>query len=273
MTFGLVLAIDELADDCDCSRRRQPHPEPSRRAGSDMTLSRRAGVLPPRAGRRRTTLARFVQGGSIVNDVGFDAVVRGIAQSSSRRRLLRGAAAGALGAATLGLADVAAKGKKGGKGKNGFRLHGDGAITSPGAPGCQEDEAGCDVTMEGDANATHLGKASFSGTLTVIWANGTPNPDGGGGVCAPASGETVLTVGGATAGKKKGKKQGTLTLALDGTDCEVGGSGAAVPHQFTGTYAITGGTGDFEGATGEGALEALNTGGDLSVKAKGKIHL
>jgi hypothetical protein len=248
MTFGLVLAIDELADDCDCSRRRQPHPEPSRRAGSDMTLSRRAGVLPPRAGRRRTTLARFVQGGSIVNDVGFDAVVRGIAQSSSRRRLLRGAAAGALGAATLGLADVAAKGKKGGKGKNGFRLH-------------------------GDANATHLGKASFSGTLTVIWANGTPNPDGGGGVCAPASGETVLTVGGATAGKKKGKKQGTLTLALDGTDCEVGGSGAAVPHQFTGTYAITGGTGDFEGATGEGALEALNTGGDLSVKAKGKIHL
>ena len=51
----------------------------------------------------------------------------------------------------------------------------------------------------------------------------------------------------------------TLTLSIDG-ELSGDGSGAAnAPFTFTGVYTITGGTGQFAGATGAGRVEATGT--------------
>jgi hypothetical protein len=127
-----------------------------------------------------------------------------------------------------------------------FKSSGSGTEMSLSAAGCQFTLAGCTVQSTGTATSSHLGTGPYTSTLTVFWAAATPN--GAGGFCAPASGPATLTAANGD----------TLTMQVTGTVCEVGATSANVPHTFTGTYTITGGTGRFAGATGSGT----STGGD-----------
>jgi hypothetical protein len=103
---------------------------------------------------------------------------------------------------------------------------GAGAVTSPGASGCQFSPGLCVVTSSGTLTGDALGQATFTSTLNILWSSATPN--GGGGFCAPASGTTTVT---AAAGD-------VLALGEVGTVCEAGHTGTPVPHTFNGTYVI-----------------------------------
>ena len=127
-----------------------------------------------------------------------------------------------------------------------FKSSGSGTETSLSAAGCQFTSAGCTVESDGTAISTHLGKGPYVSTLTIDWSAATSN--GAGGFCAPASGSSTLTAANGD----------TLTFTDTGTVCEVGATGLDVAHTFSGTYAITGGTGHFAGAGGSGTI----TGGD-----------
>jgi len=127
-----------------------------------------------------------------------------------------------------------------------FKSAGSGTETSLSAPGCQFTPPGCTVQSNGTATSSHLGSGPYSSTLTVDWALATSN--GAGGYCAPASGFGTITAANGD----------TLDQTDSGTVCEVGQTGANVPHTFTGTFTNTGGTGRFATASGGGAV----TGGD-----------
>ena len=127
-----------------------------------------------------------------------------------------------------------------------FSSSGTGTEMSLSAVGCQFTLAGCAVESNGTATSSHLGTGAYVSDLTVVWAQATSN--GHGGFCAPASGPSTLTAA----------HGDTLTLSNSGTVCEVGHTGANVPHTFNGTYTITGGTGRFAHASGSGT----ETGGD-----------
>jgi hypothetical protein len=113
-----------------------------------------------------------------------------------------------------------------------------GTVTNAGAPGCQFTPSGCTLTSTGNLNGIVGG--TYSSTLTTLWTQATPN--GHGGFCAPAAGDTTLTLPGL----------GTLTKHESGTVCEVGVTGVNVAHTFAGSFAVTSGTGIFAGATGSG---------------------
>ena len=127
-----------------------------------------------------------------------------------------------------------------------FHSSGTGSESSLSALGCQFTVAGCTVESNGTGTSSHLGKDTYVSDLTVNWAAASSN--GNGGYCAPASGPSTITAANGD----------TLTLQNTGAVCEVGATGSSVPHTFTGTYTITGGTGRFQGATGSGT----ETGGD-----------
>lgn len=127
-----------------------------------------------------------------------------------------------------------------------FSSSGSGTETSLSASGCQFTTSGCTVQSTGTANSSHLGSGSYVSTLTVNWAQATSN--GAGGFCAPADGPSTLTAANGD----------TLSLSNNGTVCEVGATGANVPHTFVGKVTITGGTGRFAHASGSGT----ETGGD-----------
>lgn len=87
-------------------------------------------------------------------------------------------------------------------------------------------------------------------------------PNGDGGYCAPASGTSTLTAANGDA----------VYLTMTGTVCEVGATGLNVPHTFSGTYTITGGTGRFDNATGSGSVTGGDDGwGDVWYQLRGTI--
>ncbi len=117
-----------------------------------------------------------------------------------------------------------------------------------GSSGCQSTPEGCTVTASGWSRSLHLGKGTFTSSLSIDWAAATSN--GAGGYCAPASGtSTIVAANGAE-----------LDEIVAGTVCEVGPTGSNVPHVFNGTYAVVGGTGRFANATGEGSVVANDDG-------------
>jgi hypothetical protein len=118
------------------------------------------------------------------------------------------------------------------------RINATGTVTNAGAAGCQLTSAGCTLTSSG--SLTGVVGGTYTSTFTILWTQATTN--GQGGFCAPATGQTTLTLPGL----------GTITKSETGTVCEVGATGLNVPHTFTGTFTVTGGTGLFNGATGAG---------------------
>ncbi len=127
-----------------------------------------------------------------------------------------------------------------------FTSNGSGTETSLSASECQFTSAGCTVQSKGTAISTHLGKGSYTSTLTINWSASVLQRDGG--WCAPATGTGMLTAANGD----------TLTQYESGTVCETGPSSLTVPHSFIGSFYDTGGTGRFANASGEGTV----TGGD-----------
>jgi hypothetical protein len=113
-----------------------------------------------------------------------------------------------------------------------------GTVTNAGGVGCQFSASGCTLTSTG--NLTGIVGGTYSSTFTIMWTQATAN--GQGGFCAPASGDTTLTL----------PALGTLTKHEIGKVCEVGATGLNVAHTFTGTFTVSSGTGVFAGATGSG---------------------
>ena len=119
-----------------------------------------------------------------------------------------------------------------------IRITGTGTVTNAGAAGCQLSASGCTLTSTG--NLTGVVGGTYSSTFTIMWTQATPN--GQGGFCAPATGDTILTLPGL----------GTITKHEIGKVCEVGATGVNVAHTFIGTFTVTGGTGMFSSGTGAG---------------------
>jgi hypothetical protein len=115
-----------------------------------------------------------------------------------------------------------------------------GTVTNAGATGCQFTSSGCTLTSSG--NLTGVVGGTYTSTFTILWTQATSN--GNGGFCAPAAGDTTLTLPGL----------GTLTKHETGNVCEIGATGPNVAHTFTGSFAVTSGTGVFAGATGSGSV-------------------
>jgi hypothetical protein len=113
-----------------------------------------------------------------------------------------------------------------------------GTVTNAGAAGCQSTASGCTLTSSG--NLIGVVGGTYTSTFTILWTQATPN--GQGGFCAPASGQTTLTLPGL----------GTITKQETGQVCEVGATGTNVAHTFSGTFSVSGGTGLFSNASGSG---------------------
>lgn len=133
-----------------------------------------------------------------------------------------------------------------------FHVMGAGFITSISPDACPGLACRLTITAAGTAEVKGIGSGSFASTLTVLL--GAAGPNGGGGVCAPASGSATLAVNGSE-----------VTLAQVGTFCDVndlstGGSvGPLVGHTLDGTYFVLSGSGRFRNARGAGSL---TVGGD-----------
>jgi hypothetical protein len=130
------------------------------------------------------------------------------------------------------------------------RINATGTVTDAGAAGCQLSLAGCTLTSTG--TLTGVVGGTYSSTFTIMWTQATSN--GAGGFCAPATGHTTLTLPGL----------GTITKNETGTVCEVGVTGSNVPHSFTGTFTVTGGTGLFNNASGSGTAAFTQQPGSTS---------
>jgi hypothetical protein len=118
------------------------------------------------------------------------------------------------------------------------KINSTGTVTNAGVAGCQLTVAGCTLTSSG--SLTGVVGGTYTSTFTILWTQATAN--GQGGFCAPAAGQTTLTLPGL----------GTITKNETGTVCEVGATGLNVAHTFTGTFTVTGGTALFNNATGSG---------------------
>ena len=94
------------------------------------------------------------------------------------------------------------------------------------------------LTMSGKVTGFFGG--TFTSSFTFDLTKATPN--GPSSFCYPATGTVTLTLPGL----------GTLTKQETGKVCEVGPTGANVPHTFTGTFTISGGSGVFSNASGSG---------------------
>jgi hypothetical protein len=117
-------------------------------------------------------------------------------------------------------------------------ITGTGTVTNAGAAGCQLSASGC--TLASTGTLAGIVGGTYSSTFTIMWTQATPN--GHGGFCAPAAGDTTLTLPGL----------GTITKHEAGTVCEVGATGLNVAHTFAGTFTVTSGTGVFSAGTGSG---------------------
>ena len=117
----------------------------------------------------------------------------------------------------------------------------------------------CDQTIELDFNGTHLGKSTYSavGTIVLYVEEFCSTPSSGPGITFESS----------TAGTIVAANGDALTADVAVSGCADGVT-AALP---SGTYTITGGTGRFAGATGDGTVEAVAEGGALSNEWAGTI--
>jgi hypothetical protein len=115
-----------------------------------------------------------------------------------------------------------------------------GTVTNAGAVNCQFTASGCVLSSSGSLAGAVGG--TYTSTLTILWTQATSN--GHGGFCAPASGQTTLTLPGL----------GTITKQETGQICEVGTTGTNVAHTFSGTFTVSGGTGLFSNASGSGTV-------------------
>lgn len=102
------------------------------------------------------------------------------------------------------------------------------------------------VSGAGAGSLSSSGKITgfFGGTFTASFAFdlASATPNGPSSFCYSATGTVSLTLPGL----------GTLTKQESGKVCEVGPTGANVPHTFRGTLTISGGTGMFSNASGSG---------------------
>lgn len=142
-----------------------------------------------------------------------------------------------------------------------FIATGSGTQTNQSPADCQSTGTrDCTLQTTGMFSGFPIIKGTYMTTLTVHWGTSTPN--GSGGSCAPADGPTTLT---ALDGDQ-------LTLQNTGNYCEIGPTGPSVPHRYTGTYTITGGTGRFANAAGTGTVISFDDGmGHSYFIAWGKI--
>ncbi len=115
-----------------------------------------------------------------------------------------------------------------------LRLFASGSMTGIGEADCQLSDAGCTVTNEGIARGTHIGKGTFSQTVTIFWKSGW---QAGTDRCAPASG--MITVTAADKSTINAVRTGTVCISGDITT-------------FNAAYTITGGTKRFANASGTG---------------------
>ena len=117
----------------------------------------------------------------------------------------------------------------------------------------------CDQTIELDFKGTHLGKSTYTavGIIVLYFEEGCLTPGGGFGITFESS----------TAGTIVAANGDALTADVAVSGC-ADGETAALP---SGTYTITGGTGRFADATGEGTVEAVAEGGALSNEWAGTI--
>ncbi len=115
-------------------------------------------------------------------------------------------------------------------------------------------------TFNGTATSSHLGTGAWDATIDVPISSIAPAADGQ--YCGPATGSATLT---AASGD-------LLDFDYAGTVCEQGPALFGVPHTFTGTYVITGGTGRFTNATGAGTITAGDDGnGNAYMRDRGTI--
>jgi hypothetical protein len=127
-----------------------------------------------------------------------------------------------------------------------FHQVGKGTTTAASStPGCQF-TGSCTESIAGTVNGTPIHQGTYNGTLTIDYGEATSN--GQGGFCAPAAGPVTLT--------DSQDPGNSITKQETGQVCEVGATGPNVPHSFSGTWAITGGTGEYSGATGSGTVRA-----------------
>lgn len=127
-------------------------------------------------------------------------------------------------------------------------LVGQGKFVDQGAPGCEIEPGSCTVKAEGSVSGLPGGKAGFEAVLTVLWKQATPNAAEG--LCAPLSGQITITA----------RDDSSIVLDQVGTLCEVGPTGAGIPHTFGTTYFWRSATGRFAGFASSGSLTGSEDG-------------
>lgn len=131
-----------------------------------------------------------------------------------------------------------------------FSSTGSGNYTGGGPPGCQFGGQ-CTETSQGTATVT-AGSTTFSATFTASTTVDYSQAQlSGTSYCAPASGTVTIT--------SVTNSSDQIFKTEQGTVCA--GTQAGAPHTFTGTYVITGGSGQFAGASGSGTATSVDNGG------------
>jgi hypothetical protein len=137
-------------------------------------------------------------------------------------------------------------GKPGGKGGSGFstRLEllarGPGTLVLHSQPNCASSGHVCYETNTSTLH-TSLGDATMVSSLVTDWGDSFSN--GQGGFCAPFLSNSLISLSG-----------GTLRLGERGIACQVGANTPTTPLVRSASFAITGGSGDYQGARGSGQM-------------------
>lgn len=212
----------------------------------------------------------------------FDTLAASFATVSSRRRVLGGLAALVAGAAVAvpaaakkGKGKGNRKGKGKGKGNNkaknrGFTVTSRHEVTEAATTGCNDENGPsggkCTTRFGGTGNASHLGLVAYESSFTSDWSQVFSNDEGN--LCAPVNGVVTLT-------REQGKKgKGSVVLTVEGSVCQ-SNANPGYPLLLDGVYEVTGGTGAFKGATGEGtasgSVAGSGAGAVADFEANGKI--